>query len=180
MLDLKCFSAGAVRILCPFILLYLWRKKKQARIYPALIAFAMCFPVFIIGGAIRSGFSRENYYSFYIQQGLLFGILEEGAKFLLLKFYFADRYGKKGAVTYGIGHGIYEELGAGFACFALIGEDTAAPEIFWFNLWAATEGAAFVISLTILIYYGIYTERSIPLGVYFTSTRSLLFLCGHF
>ena len=35
------------------------------------------------------------------------------------------------------------------------------PDILWFNLWSFIEGSAFVISLTVLIFYGIYMGKSI-------------------
>ena len=159
MTDLKCFLAGMTRLFSPLIMLVLWRKKTSARLYPAFIAFAVCFPVFIMGGAIRSGFSHEDFIIYYIQQGLLYGILEEGTKYLVMRYYLTSYRSRRDSVTYGIGHGAYEELGAGLSCLGLIGTDRADPNILWFNLWAAAEGTILVTALTVIIFYGI-TNRS--------------------
>lgn len=161
MSDLNCFLAGMARLLCPLLLLILWHKKTGARVFPALAALIICFPVFIMAGMIRAGFSRDVPISFYIQQGILYGIFEEGAKFLAMRFLLTSYDTRKDAVTYGIGHGAFEEFGAGMACLGLIGSDKAAPEIFWVNLWSAVEGAAFVIALTVLICYGIRKGKSL-------------------
>lgn len=160
MIDVDCFLAGLIRLLNPLLMLILWRKRTYARLYPALIAYLVCYPVFIIGACIRSGFSHDDPIAYYIQQGLLYGILEEGAKYLVLRFYLTSYDSRKDAVTYGIGHGAYEEFGAGLSCLALIGSDRADPNIFLFNFWAAVEGAASVIALTVLILYGIRNDRS--------------------
>ncbi len=160
MIDVNCLFAGLTRLLSPLLLLLLWRKKTGARFYPALIAFSICVPVFIIGAAIRSGFSYDVPIAFYIRQGLLYGILEEGAKYLVLRFLLTAYDSRKDAVTYGIGHGFYENFGAGMSCLGLIGTDTAAPNILWFNLWAAFEGAVSCIAFTVLIFYGIRTGKS--------------------
>jgi len=158
--DVNCLLAGLTRLLSPLLLLILWHKKTGAQFYPALIAVPVCLPVFAVGAMIRSGFSHDDAIAFYIQQGLLYGILEETAKFLMLRFVLTSYDRRKDAVTYGIGHGAWEEFGAGMACFGLIGSGSADPNIFWFNLWAAAEGAAFCIALTVLIFYGIKTGKS--------------------
>jgi len=160
MTDFNCLLAGLTRLLTPLVLLIFWHKKKGARIYPALVALLICFPVFPIGAAIRSGFSNDNPIAYYIQQGLLFGFLEEGAKYLGFRFLLENYDNRKDAVTYGIGHCAYEEFGGGLACLFLIGSDNVSPDIFWHNLWTAIEGAALVIALTVLIFYGIYMEKS--------------------
>ena len=160
MKDLNCVLSGSLRLLSPLLLLIFWHKKTNARLLPALLAFFVCIPVFFIGGGIRSSFSHDNALSYYIQQALLFGILEEGAKYLMLRYYAADNYGRNGAVTYGIGHGSYESIGSGLSCFALIGTGRAAPGIFINAVWSETEGALFCISLTVLLYYGITHGRS--------------------
>jgi hypothetical protein len=56
---------------------------------------------------------------------------------------------------------MFENFGAGLACLGLIGADNVNPDILWFNLWSFIEGSAFVISLTVLIFYGIYMGKSI-------------------
>ncbi|MBR1591966.1 MAG: YhfC family intramembrane metalloprotease [Ruminococcus sp.] len=160
MTDINCFLAGMTRLCISPILLFVWCRKTGARLYPAFIAFAVCFPVFIIGGAIRSGFGRDNFMVYYISQGLLYGILEEGTKYLVIRYFLKSDLRPKNAVVYGIGHGMYEELGAGLSCLGLIGTDRAAPDIFLFNLWAAAEGTAFTVSVTVIVFYGIYTDRA--------------------
>lgn len=160
MTDAGCLLAGLVRLLTAPVLLMLWRRKTGARLLPAPIALALCFPVFLLGGGIRAGFDRNDALSYYVQQALLYGVLEEGVKFLALRFFLASCDSPKDAVTYGIGHSAFEELGAGISCLGLIGTGRAAPGIFWFNLWAALEGTVSVISLTILIFWGIRTGRS--------------------
>lgn len=160
MTDINCLLAGLTRLFSPLLLLLFWHKKTGARFYPAPIAFAVCLPVFFIGASIRSGFSHNDPLAYYIQQGLLYGILEEGAKFLVLSILLSSYDSRKDAVTYGIGHGAYEGFGAGLSCLGLIGLYTAAPDILLFNLWAVIEGSAFVIALTVLIFYGIYTGKS--------------------
>lgn len=160
MTDVNCLLAGLIRLFTPLLLLILWHKKTGARLFPAPVAFLICFPVFILGAAIRSGFGQDDPLAYYIQQGLLYGILEEGTKYLVLCFLLTSYDSRKDAVTYGIGHGAYEAFGAGMACFGLIGLDAAAPDILWMNLWMAVEAAAFCIGLTVLIFYGIYTGKS--------------------
>ena len=168
MTDINCLLAGLTRILCPVLLLIFWRKKTGARILPAIAALLVCFPVFIIAGAIRSGFDHSDWTAFHIQQGLLYGIFEEGSKFLVMRYLLTSYDHRRDAVTYGIGHGAFEEIGAGMACLNLIGTDRAAHDILWVNLFSAAEGTAFVIAVTVLIFYGIQTGRSrlmLPLAV---------------
>ena len=160
MTDIRCVLAGMTRLLSPPLLLLFWHKRTRARLYPALIAFGVCFPVFIIGAAIRSGFSHSNFVSYYLGQAVLYGILEEGAKYLVLRFALDSYDSRKDAVTYAIGHGAYEEFAAGLTCLGLIGTNRAAAGIFWFSLWATIDGAAFVIANTVLIFYGINTDRA--------------------
>ena len=160
MTDVSCLLAGLTRLLDPPLLLLIWHKKTGARLYPAMIAFSVCLPVFLIGNIIRSGFSRDDPVTYYIWQGLLFGILEEGAKYLMLRFVLPSYDSTKDAVSYGIGHGAWEDLGAGFACLGLIGTGRADPNIFWFSLFLFLEGAAFCIAVTVLIFWGIRTGRS--------------------
>lgn len=168
MTNISCLLAGLTRLLSPLILVQIWHNKTGARRLPAIIAFIACFPVFITGAVVRSGFSHSDFYSYYIQQGLLYGILEETAKFLVLKYYLTSYTDTKDAVTYGIGHGAFEEFGAGMSCLWLIGTGRAASGIFWVNLWSAAEGTAFVVGLTVLIFYGIRTNKSqvmLPLAI---------------
>lgn len=160
MTDLNCLLAGLIRLFGPTVLLILWHKKTGARFYPALIAFGICFPAFIIGNIVRSGFDRENIIAAYIKQGILFGILEEGAKFLMLRFHLTNYDSRKDAVTYGIGHNMLENFGGGMACLGLIGTGRAAPEILWINLWTFAEDALWTAALTIFIFYGIRTDKS--------------------
>ena len=134
MTDISCLLAGLVRIAIPIIALIIWRKKTGAKIYPAIVALLVCFPVFMLGGAIRSGFSYTVPFHYYLQQALLFGILEEGSKFLILKFVLKSCDSRKDAVSYGIGHSAYEAFGGGIACLLLIGESNVSPDIFFFNL----------------------------------------------
>lgn len=158
--DLNCLLAGLVRLFGPLALFVFWHKRTGARLYPAVIAFMVCFPTFFVGTAIRSGFSHDNPIVYYIQQGLLFGVVEEGVKYLMFRFLLEKYDNRKDAVTYGIGHSAYEGVGGGMACLVLIGLNRAAPEIFWFNLWTTIESLALTISLTVLIFYGIRMRKS--------------------
>lgn len=160
MTDLNVILAGLARLLCPILMLIFWRKKTRARLLPAFAAFAACIPAFIIAGAIRSGFDHDAKLSFYIQQGLLYGIFEEGTKFLTLNYLLTSYGNRKDAVTYSIGHSYFEEFGGGMACLDLIGKNNAAPDILWVNLFGMIEGTAFVVSLTVIIFYGIQMRRS--------------------
>ena len=161
MADFNCILAGVIRIITPLILLIMWHKKTDARLLPAPAALLICFPVFIIAGAIRSGFDRCDFIAFYIQQGILYGIFEEGVKFLAFRYLLKSYDNRKDAVTYGIGYSAFESIGGGMACLNLIGTGKAAPEIFIVNVWYAVEGAIFVIGLTILVFYGVYSNKSI-------------------
>ncbi|SEH57360.1 Putative membrane peptidase family [Ruminococcus flavefaciens] len=160
MTDINCLLAGLTRLLGPLLLLIFWHKKTGARILPAPVALVVCFPVFIVAGAIRSGFDHSDWIAFHIQQGLLYGIFEEGAKFLVLRYLLTSYDDRKDAVTYGIGHSAFEEFGAGMACFNLIGTGRAAADIFPVNLFSFIEGSAFCIAVTILIFYGIQMNKS--------------------
>ena len=160
MIDLNCLLAGLVRLsACP-LLLVLLRKKTGALIYPAFAAYGVCILVFIFAYFIRAGFSGSVDLAYFIKRGLLYGVFEETAKFAALKFLYDNFNSRYDAVSYGLGHCSFEEFGAGFSCLALIGTDKAAPDIFLFNLWAAAEGAAFCVALTVMIYYGIVFGRT--------------------
>ena len=159
MKDLSCFLAAMINLFGPLTLLILWHRKTGARFYPAIVAFITCIPVFFIGNAIRSGFSHSAPILYYIQQGILFGIFEEGAKFLVLRYFLTSYDRRTDAVSYGIGHGSYECLGCGISCIGLIGSGRAAPDILFFQLWSFAEGAVLVIALTVLIFYGIQNNR---------------------
>ncbi|MBR6622793.1 MAG: YhfC family intramembrane metalloprotease [Ruminococcus sp.] len=161
MTDFMSFLAGMIRIITPLILLILWHKKTDARLLPAPAALFICFPVFIIAGALRLGFDHSDFLAFYIQQGIIYGIFEEGVKFLSFRYLLKSYDNRKDAVTYGIGHSAFESIGGGMACLNLIGTGKAAPEIFIVNVWYAVEGAIFVIGLTILVFYGVYSNKSI-------------------
>ncbi len=161
MADFNCILAGTIRLITPLILLILWHKKTDARLLPAPAALLICFPVFIIAGALRSGFDRSDFLAFYIQQGILYGIFEEGVKFLSFRYLLKSYDNRKDAVTYGIGHSAFESIGSAMACLNLIGTGRAASEIFIVNVGYAVEGAIFVIGLTILVFYGVYSDKSI-------------------
>lgn len=169
MTDLNCLLSGLTRLLGPLLLLIFWHKKTGARILPAPAALAVCFPVFIVAGAIRSGFDHNDYLSFYLQQALLYGIFEEGSKFLVLRYLLTSYDDRKDAVTYGIGHCAFEDIGAGFACLNLIGTGRAASDIFLMNVLSFVEGSAFCIGLTVMIFYGIHMNKSkimLPLAIF--------------
>lgn len=181
MTDFNCLLAGMIRLFTPLLLIIIWHKKNGARLFPAIVAFTICFPAFIIGGVIRSGFSQNEPIIFYIKQGILYGIVEEGTKYLSFTYLLTTYDRRKDAVSYGIGHSAFENLGAGLACLGLIGTDRAAPDIFWINFWFAIEGCAFVIALTVLVFYGVYTGKSkiiLPIAVFlhaFSNTCSGIF-----
>lgn len=159
-MDFSCFLSGMIRICTEPVLLFFWWKKKRARLFPALAALIVCFPVFMIANGIRNGFAHDEFYAAYLKQGLLYGIFEEGAKFLMLRFALESYDSRRDAVTYGLGHGYLESFFAGLSCFGLIGSGNAAPDILLVNLWSAIEGAASVTALTMIIFYGIRTGRS--------------------
>jgi uncharacterized membrane protein YhfC len=169
MTDLSCLLAGLTNLLGPLLLLIFWHKRTGARILPAPVALAVCFPVFFVAGAIRSGFDHSDHLSFYLQQALLYGIFEEGSKFAVLRWLLRSYDHRRDAVTYAIGHGSFESIGSGFACINLIGTGRAAADIFPVNLFGFIEGAAFCIGVTVLIFYGIQTNKSkimLPLAVF--------------
>ena len=161
MKDLCCFLAGMINLFGPSVLVILWNKKTGARIFPAVAAFLVCFPVFIIGNAVRSGFDHSSLIAFYIQQGLLFGVLEEGTKYLMMRYALTAYDSRKDAVTYSIGHGAYEELGIGITCLALIGTGNAANDILLFQLWSFASDALSGAAVAVIIFYGIQREKSI-------------------
>lgn len=163
MLDVYCFLAAVTRLLGPPALLLLWNKKTGARFFPALAAFGICLPVFVMGNVIRTGFARDpaNPIPFYIKQGMLFGILEEGVKYVMLRYALSNYDSRKDAVSYGIGHSAYETCAGGIACFGLIGTGNARPAIFWNSLFfGVVLGTVSVVSKTILIFYGIRTGKT--------------------
>ncbi|MBQ9897896.1 MAG: YhfC family intramembrane metalloprotease [Ruminococcus sp.] len=169
MTDLNCLLAGLAKLLTPAALVIFWHKKTGARFYPALIAFLVCLPVFLIAGAIRSGFMRGDPVIFYVQQGLLYGVFEETAKYLVLRYHLTSYDSRIDAVTYGIGHGAFEDYGGGMACLALIGTGRAAPDILWVNLFGVISGTLSTCALTVLIFCGIHTDRSrimLPIAIF--------------
>jgi len=159
-MDAACFFAGVIRLLAPGVLVLLWHKKTGARLYPALLAFAVCLPAFIVGSAIRTGISRDDAIMYYIMQGLLFGIVEEGTKYLVLRHLLASYDSRKDAVTYGIGHSAYELFASGITCFGLIGTGKAASGIFGIALLSVMEHPLWTAALTMLIFYGIRTDKT--------------------
>ena len=169
MTDLNCLLAGLARLLVPVLLLIFWRKRSGARILPALAAFLVCLPVFTIAGLIRTGFAQGDLLSFCVKQGLLYGIFEEGSKFLAMRYLLTSYDNRRDAVSYGIGHGAFESFSGGIACINLIGTGKAAPDILPVNLFTAIEGEAFAIALTVLIFYGIQTGRTklmLPIAIF--------------
>ena len=169
MTDLNCLLAGLARLLVPVLLLIFWRKRTGARILPALAAFLVCLPVFTIAGLIRTGFAQGDLLSFCVKQGLLYGIFEEGSKFLAMRYLLTSYDNRRDAVSYGIGHGAFESFSGGIACINLIGTGKAAPDILPVNLFTAIEGEAFAIALTVLIFYGIQTGRTklmLPIAIF--------------
>ena len=155
MKDLNCILAGLTHLLGPLLLLILWHKKTHAKILPAPAALAACFPVFILGNAIRSGFDQSSPIFFYVQQGLLFGVLEECLKFMMLRFALSDYDAREDAVTYGIGHGAYEHILMAFTCFGLVGKGTAGAAISAIAVLLVIESALSVSATTMMILYGI-------------------------
>lgn len=154
-----CIAAGLIRLLFPAVLLIILKRWKNVPVFPAFISFGVCYPVFFLANIIRSGFDTSDLALFYIKQGVLYGIFEEGIKLAVL-YYLSEHYDRKGfAVSCGIGHCAFEDVGAAFSCFALVGSDSIHPLIFWFNLWAAVEGIAFCTALSVLLYCGIRKER---------------------
>lgn len=169
MTDLNCLLAGLARLIVPVLLLIFWHKRTGARILPAPAAFLICLPVFTIAGLIRTGFAQGDLLPFCIKQGLLYGIFEEGAKYLALRYLLTSCDSRKDAVTYGIGHGAFEGFSGGLACINLIGTGRAAPDILPVNLFTAIEGEAFAIALTELIFCGIQTGRTklmLPIAIF--------------
>ena len=177
MTDLCCLLAGLIRLLGPAALLIYWNRRTHARVFPAFVALAVCFPVFILGNAIRSGFHYSSPIFYYIQQGLLFGILEEGAKFIMLRFILTDYDDCTDAVTYSIGHGAYEEFGAGISCLSLIGKGTASPIILAVNFWAVIHSAVSGAAACIMILYGIRAGKSrimLPAAIVFHAAGNIV------
>lgn len=161
MKDLSCLLAALINLLGPTVLLIFWYKKTGARLFPAVAAFLACFPAFFIGNAIRSGFDHSSFIAFYIQQGLLFGVLEEGTKYLMMRYVLSSYDNRKDAVTYSIGHAAYEEFAIGIICIGLIGTGKAASDILFFQLFGFIADAVLSASLAVIIFYGIKKEHSV-------------------
>lgn len=160
MTNLSCTLAGMLHLLSAPALLLIWRKKANARLYPALIAFMLCMPIFVIGAAIRSCMNPEDFITYSLLRGLLYGILEEGGSYLGMRFLLEQYDSRKDAVTYGIGHSAWENFGSALTCFGLIGAETASPDIFWRTLFGLLEFFVFCIAVKILICYGIRTGKA--------------------
>ena len=64
------------------------------------------------------------------------------------------------AVTYGIGHSAYETFASGVTCLGLIGTGQANPNILWIQIFSFIEGTAYCAAATVLIFYGIRTDRA--------------------
>lgn len=158
--DLCCLLAGLINLGSPAVLVLLWNKKTGARLFPALAAFLICFPVFIMGNAIRSGFDRSSYVAFYIQQALLYGVLEESTKYLMMRYWLTSYDNRKDSVNYSIGHGAYEQLGIGLSCFGMIGTG-ASPAILFFQIWSVALDTISGAAVAVIIFYGIRREKSI-------------------
>lgn len=160
MKDVSCFLSGSAWLILPLLGLLLWHKRTRAPFFPALVALPVCFTAFFFAGIIRSGFGSTGFVLAGIRNGLMYGVFEEGSKFLVLRFALSEYATAKNAVTYSIGHGAYENFGAAVSCFALIGKGTASPYILPLNLWAVIEGLLSCAAVTIIIVYGIRTNRS--------------------
>ncbi len=160
MKDVSCLITGLIWLLGPAVIVIFWHKRTRAPFFPALIALPVCFVVFFFAGIIRSGFGSTGWVFAWIRNGLLYGIFEEGSKFLIFRFLLSDYATAKNAVTYSIGHGEFEAFGAAFSCFALIGKGTASPYILPMNLWSFAEGALSCAAVTVILVYGIRTNRS--------------------
>lgn len=160
MLDLSCFLAGLINFFVPLFLLLFFKKKFDSGVFPALAAFIACFPAFITGALIRSLFMTDDLLTFYIMQGILFGILEEGTKYLMLRFFLTSYDRKENTLSYGIGHSAYEGFGSAISCLGLIGSGKAASDILSFQIMTVIDRTVFTISLTVLIFYGIKKGKS--------------------
>ncbi len=96
----------------------------------------------------------------YIMHGILFGILEEGTKYLMLRFFLTSYDRKENTLSYGIGHSAYEGFGSAISCLGLIGSGKAASDILSFQIMTVIDRTVFTISLTVLIFYGIKNGKS--------------------
>ena len=67
-MDFSCFLSGMLRICTEPVLLFFWWKKKRARLFPALAALIVCFPVFMIANGIRNGFAHDEFYAAYLKR----------------------------------------------------------------------------------------------------------------
>ena len=65
-MDFSCFLSGIIRICIEPVLLFFWWKKKRARLFPALAALIVCFPVFMIANGIRNGFGFWQFFARFL------------------------------------------------------------------------------------------------------------------
>lgn len=160
MKDISCLLSGLLHLLAAPAALLILRKKTKAKIYPAIAALAAAFPIFFIAGAIRSQFSDSPFLQFSIYNALLYGVFEEGGKFLMLRFVLAPYITSKEAAAYGIGHSAFEDINSGITCFGLIGTGKAAADILPVTVISAAEGMVLCTAITLVIYYGIAFNKS--------------------
>ena len=176
-MDTVCLLAALVNLLGPPLLVIFWYRRTGADPLPALAALPVCLVLFIIGNAIRTGFSTDDPAAFYIRNGLLFGILEEGGKYLAMRFLLPNHDSRRDAVTYGIGHSAYETFARGITCVGLIGTGEAPSDLLPVTVWTVTAGAAESAALALLIFYGIRTGRArlmLPAAVLVHAVQNVL------
>ena len=175
---LNCLLSGLIHLLGPVLVLYLWRKKTGAKVYPALVALAAAFFIFFAAGVVRSGFitDKDSFVVKCIKNAVLYGVFEEGGKFLVMRFALSEYITRKESVPYGVGHGCFENLTAGLACLQLIGQGTASPYILGMTTLSFVEGTLYDFAAAVILYYGIANKKSgliLPLVMLFHALSNI-------
>ena len=116
---------GVLMILIPVVLLIIWQKRTHEKIIPIVVGGATWFVFAIILKIAPAYFLLQannplaktisgNVWLSYLVAAILAGVFEETGRFLAYKFVLKKYENRRASISYGIGHGGFESVYAGF------------------------------------------------------------------
>lgn len=143
--------ASLFKLLISPVLLIIGRKKLDVRMYPFLVGAGVYFVISILRALIRSGFSAYDAGTAFFLQGLTSSVLEETGRVIAFVYILKDYRRNSDAIGHGIGHGMLENMGAGFASFGL----QMSAENAFLGCAGQFMGSLTHIGLSVFAWYGV-------------------------
>lgn len=119
--------------------------------YPFLVGAGVYFVISILRALIRSGFSAYDAGTAFFLQGLTSSVLEETGRVIAFVYILKDYQRNSDAIGHGIGHGMLENMGAGFASFGL----QMSAENAFLGCAGQFMGSLTHIGLSVFAWYGV-------------------------